>query len=71
MIDWENLVYEYTYSFKNVRTINSVGRIIYNGKITLKEADEDQSSLLVEIMDFKKKTKPKYLEKKTREKRYS
>ena len=49
-VDRENLYYrtnEYTYNFRNFRTINTFGRDIYNGKITLKEADEDQSSLLV------------------------
>ena len=42
----EKLIYktkEYTYSFKNFRTIKTFGRDIYNGKITLKEADEDQT----------------------------
>ena len=54
-----NLVYRanlHTYSFKIYQTINASSRQIYNDKIRLKEADEDQSSLLVEIMDFKKKT---------------
>ena len=62
MIDRENLVYrtnEYTYSFQNFRTINTFGRDVYNGKLTLKEADEDQSNLLVEIMNFKKENPAK------------
>ena len=62
MIDRENLVYrtnEYTYSFQNFRTINTFGRDVYNGKLTLKEADEDQSNLLVEIMNFKKENAAK------------
>ena len=44
MIDRENLVYrtnEDTYSFKNFQTINTFGKNIYNGAITLKEADKD------------------------------
>ena len=41
---------------------------IYNGKITLKEADEDQSSLLVEIMNFKKITRSQNPEKKQEKK---
>ena len=61
---------EYTYSFKNFRTINTFDRDIYNGAITLKETDKDQNSLLFEIIDFKSKTKPQNPEKKT-EKRYS
>ena len=50
MVDRENLIYrtnEYVYSFKNFRKINTFGRESYNGKITLKKADKDQSSLLV------------------------
>ena len=39
--------------FKIFKQYNAFGRDIYNGKIALKEAD--QSSLLVEIMDFQKK----------------
>ena len=65
-VNREKLVYrtnEYTYSFKNSRTINAFARDIYNGKITLKEADEDQTSLLVETMNFKSKIKAKNPEK--------
>ena len=58
----------HTHNFKIFQTINTFGRDIYNGKITLKEGDKDQSSLLVEIMDFKKKTKPKTPEKKQQKK---
>ena len=67
-VDRKNLYYrtnEYTYSF---RIINAFGRDIYNGKITLKEADEDQSSLLVEILNFRKKVKPKNPEIKQKKK---
>ena len=42
---------------KIFRTINFFGRDIYDGKITLKKADEDKSSLLVEIMNFMSKIK--------------
>ena len=60
-IDRENIIYrasENTYRFQNFQTIKTFGRDIYNDKITLKEADQDQRNLLVEIMNFKKKTKP-------------
>ena len=66
-VDRENLVYranQYTSSFKNSPTINTVGRDIYNGKSALKESDEDQSSLLVEIMNLKSKIKPQNSKKK-------
>ena len=38
------------------------------GKITIKEADEYQADLLVEIMNFKKNTKPRSQEKKKKKK---
>ena len=41
--------FNYTYIFTNV----------FNGKCTLKGADKDQSNLLVEVMNFKKKTRPR------------
>ena len=70
-VEREKLVYrasEYTYSFQNFQTIKTFGRDIYNGEITLKEADEEQSSLLNEIRKFRDKTKPQDQEKKTRKK---
>ena len=50
---------KYTYSFKNFQAIKTFGKDIYNGEVTLKEADDDQADLLVEIMNFKKQVKPK------------
>ena len=64
----EKLIYEtneYTYSFKNFQTIKTFGRDIYEGKITIKEADEYQTDLLTEIMNFKKNRKTRS-KKKTR-----
>ena len=72
MIDRENLFHrtnEYTYSFKTFRTINTFDRDICNGQITLKETDENQRSLLVEIMNFmKQKNLPN--PEKTKEKKH-
>ena len=73
MVHRENLVYitnEYTYSFENFRKISTFGRDIYNGKITLKEANKDQSDLLVEILNFRKQVKPRCLEKNNRKKMF-
>ena len=59
-VDREKLVYktnEYTYSFKNFQT-KTFGKDIYDGTITLEEANNYQTDLLVEIMNFRKKTKP-------------
>ena len=70
-IDREKLIYEtneYTYSFINFQTIKTFGGDIYEGKITIKEADEYQADLLVEIMSFKKNTKPGSREKKNKKK---
>ena len=68
-VDREKLVYEtneYECSFKSFQAIKTFGRDIYESKITLKETDEYQANLLVEIMNFKKKTKPKSPGKKHR-----
>ena len=65
-VDREKLVYEtnqYTYSFKNFQTIKTFGRDIYEAKITIKEPDEYQINLLVEIMNFRKNTKTRSQER--------
>ena len=70
-IDREKLVYrasEYTYNFRNFWTIRTFGRDIYEGRITLKEADDDQENLLNEIRNFRDKTKPQNVEKKQEKK---
>ena len=70
-IDRENLVYktnEYTYNFKNFQTIKTFDEDIYDGTITLEEADDQQTDLLAEIISFKKKTKPRSPEKKQEKK---
>ena len=61
-VDREKLIYEtdeYVYSLKNFQTIKTFGRDIYKGKITTKETDEYQTNLLIEIMNFRKNTKPR------------
>ena len=61
-VDRGKLIYEtneYTYSFKNFQTIKTFGRDIYEGKITIEEADKYQTNLLVEIMNFMKNSKPR------------
>ena len=72
-VDREKLVYEtskYTYSFKNFQIINTFATDIYEGKIAIEEADEYQINLLVEIMNFKKNTKPRSKEKKQEKKMF-
>ena len=63
----EKLIYEtneYTYSFKNFQTIKTFVLDIYEGKTTIEEANEYQTDLLAEIINFRKNTKPKSQEKK-------
>ena len=48
---------EYTYSFKNFRTTKTFGKKIYDGKITIEEADKYETDLLVKIMSFRKNMK--------------
>ena len=70
-VDREKLVYRasaFKYSFHNLRKIRTFGRDICNGETTLKEADEDQGSLLNEIMNFRDKTKPHDEENKQKKK---
>ena len=72
--DREKLIYETndnTYSFRNCQTIKTFGRDIYEGKITIEEANEYQTDLLAEIMNFRKNTKPRSQEKKTRKRNCS
>ena len=51
-IDREKLVYrasEYTYNFRNFWTVRTLGKDIYEGKITLEDANIDQNNLLRDI----------------------
>ena len=72
-IDRERLVYkanEDTYSFENFEAIKTFAEDIYDGTITLNKANDYQNDLLIEIMNFKKKAKPKSLEKNKKNKLY-
>ena len=71
-INREKLVYkatEHTYDFRNFRTIRTFGRVIYEGKITLKEANNDQSNLVNSIRNFNNKTRLQNNRKKKRKKK--
>ena len=62
MVERGNVVYranKYRYNFENFWIINTFGRGIPNDSVILKEADKDQSGLLVEILNFRKQIKPK------------
>ena len=70
-VDREKLVHDpgkYTYDFRTFNTVRAFGEEIYEGKITLKESDEDQSDLADQISEFIKETKPKNYSKKQEKK---
>ena len=59
-VDREKIVFEtneYKFSFQNFQTIKTFGKDIYDGTITVKEADDYQTNLLVKIMNFRRKKK--------------
>ena len=45
--------------FLQFKTIGPFGENIISGKITISEADEDQSNLLENIVEFNNKSRPK------------
>ena len=60
-VDREKLVYrasEYTYNFRNFRTIKMFDRDIYERNITLDEANIEQGQLLKDIRSFNSRTRP-------------
>ena len=70
-MDREKLVYDagkYTYDFRTFNTIRTFGEDIYEGKIALEEADEDQSDLADQINKFLKETRPKNYDKNKKKK---
>ena len=63
-VDREKIVYDagkYRYDFRIFNTIRTFGEDLYDGKITLEEADKDQSDLSDVINKFIKETRPKKL----------
>ena len=70
-IDREKLVYKSTnntYDFRKFQTIKNFVKDIYDGKISLEEADKNQSDLINEIKDIIYKTRPKSYNKKQEKK---
>ena len=55
---------EFTYDFRNFRTVRTFGRDIYENIISLEEAYKDQNNLVRDIKDFKYKTRPQNNDKK-------
>ena len=46
-------------NFKTFKTVRSFGENIYSSKITMDEADEEQSDLTEYILNFNNKARPK------------
>ena len=68
-VDREKLLYKAsgnTYHFRKFQTIRTFGEDIYEGKITLGEADKDQSDLFNEIKNVSEKMRPKSYKKTAR-----
>ena len=58
----EDLKYKtknYIYDFQQYETIRSFGESIYTQNISIVEAQEDQSNLLKNIVEFNNKSRPK------------
>ena len=47
------------FDFRMFKTIRSFGDDIYSSKITINEADQEQSDLVEYILNFNNKTRPK------------
>ena len=61
-IKTNNLKYETSkgiYDFQQIKMIRPFGESIIDGKITISEADKDQSNLLENIVEFNNKSRPK------------
>ena len=49
---------KYVYDFQKFQTTRFVGDTIYNGTITISEADQKENRFLNNIVDFNNKTRP-------------
>ena len=66
----DNLFYDLSkqpFDFRTFKTIRSLGDNIYNKRINIDEADQEQSNLFDYLFDFNSKTKPE--SKKSQEKK--
>ena len=71
-IKGNNLIYranKYKYDFQQYETIRSFGESIHAGEITIDEAEEDQSNLLKNIVEFYEKSRAITKEGKDKKKR--
>ena len=68
-VNREDLVFEankYIYNFQKFEKIRSFTKNIFDGTITLNNADKEQIHLLIEVLEFNKNTKPRDVKKKNK-----
>ena len=70
-VNRDNMIYyssKEPFDFRMFKTIRSFGDDIYSSKITINEADQEQSDLVEYILNFNNKTRPKNKDDKKKQK---
>ena len=70
-VNRNNMIYHLSkesFNFKIFRTTSSFGENIYNDKITINEADQEQADLVEYIWNFNIKARKKYINDKEKKK---
>ena len=73
-VNRDNMIYyssKEPFDFRMFKTIRSFGDDIYSSKITINEADQEQSDLVEYILNFNDKSRPKNKDDKKKTKKYS
>ena len=73
-VNRDNIIYysrKEPFDFRMFKTIRSFGDDIYSSKITINEADQEQSDLVEYILNFNTKTRRKNKDDKKKQKKYS
>ena len=73
-VNRDNMIYyssKEPFDFRMFKTIRSFGDDIYSSKITINEADQEQSDLVEYILNFNNKTRLKNEDGKKKQKKYS
>ena len=71
-VNRDNIIYysrKEPFDFRMFKTIRSFGDDIYSSKITINEADQEQSDLVEYILNFNNKTRPKNKDDKKKQKK--
>ena len=73
-VNRDNIIYyssKEPFDFRMFKAIRSFGNDIYSSKITINEADQEQSDLVEYIFNFNNKTRLKNKDGKKKQKKYS